>query len=833
MPKKSETTVGGTSITVRSEKQNKKITAKEFGKLIEWHLKYSLCKRVCEAHKEHLFTALALAVRDLCVDGMFATAARHESKQPKRIYYLSLEYLLGRMLPNNMYNLEIMDLLDEVKLDNPIPLREVLDCEYDPALGNGGLGRLAACILDSVATQGFAGYGYGINYQFGLFKQYFEQGWQKERADSWLDRNSPWQIERADRSCLIQMGGRIVYDDNDPDHIPHWVDTEQIIGVPYDMPIVGYGGKTVNYLRLFGAKSTNTLDIEVFNKGGYVEAVQKNIEVETISKVLYPSDDIEQGKYLRLMQQYFFVVCVVNDIIRRFLERHKGFEDLPEYAVLQLNDTHPTLAIVELMRVLQDVFKLSFEKAFSIVQRTMAYTNHTLLPEALEKWPVPMFERYLPRHLLIIYEINEYLMQQVEHKFPGDIQRLQRMSIIEEGPVKQIRMANLAMTGSFSVNGVAEIHTDLLIKNIASDFYDLWPEKFNNKTNGVTPRRWVLASNPGLSSFITDHIGTNWITHLEDLRRLEPLVETPSVIEELAEIKYKNKEMLAKLIDRTTGVMVDPKSIFDCQVKRVHEYKRQSLNILHIIHQYLSIVEDHKDLIYPKTYIFGGKAAPSYHMAKLIIKLINSVAQVVNNDKRVAGQLKIAFIPDYKVSVAEVVFPGSDISEQISTAGFEASGTGNMKFTMNGALTIGTRDGANIEIMREVGEENFYPFGLSSEEVAHFHEEGAYKPWDYYNNDPRIKRVMDSLQSDLFVGGEAKDLYEPLFQSIMSKDYFMNLADFASYAETQERVSTDYLNKEVWGKKVLLNIARSGTFSIDRTVKEYANDIWHVTSTED
>lgn len=809
-----------------------KITPEEFAKRIEWHLNYSLCKQVSEAHKEHLFNAVALAVRDLCVDGMFQTAKRHTEKQEKRVYYLSLEYLLGRLLPNNMYNLEIMDLIDKVKLDNPIPLKEVFDCEYDPALGNGGLGRLAACILDAIATLGYAGYGYGINYQFGLFKQYFDRGWQQERADSWLDKSSPWQIERADRACIVQIGGRISYESDDPTQTPHWVDTGQIIGVPFDMPIVGYQGKTVNYLRLFGAKSTNTLDIEAFNKGGYVQAVQKNIEVETISKVLYPSDDIESGKHLRLIQQYFFVVCVINDIVRRFLEQNKDFEELPNCAVIQLNDTHPTLAIVELMRVLMDVFKVPFEKAFSIVQRTMAYTNHTLLPEALEKWPLPMFEKYLPRHLLIIYQINEYLIKQISHKFPNDIEKIRRMSIIEEGNIKQIRMANIAMACSMSVNGVAEIHSNLLVKNIASDFYDMWPERFNNKTNGVTPRRWMLVSNPLLSNFISDRIGKGWITNLSELKKLEAFMSESECIEELQKIKLKNKERLASLIDQTTGVLVDPKSIFDCQVKRIHEYKRQSLNIFHIIHQYFSIIEDGKDLIAPKTYIFGGKAAPSYHMAKLIIKLINSVASVVNNDPRVKDQLKIAFIPDYKVSVAEVVFPGSDISEQISTAGFEASGTGNMKFTMNGALTIGTRDGANIEIMREVGEENFYPFGLTSDEVARLQMEGSYRPWDYYNQDLRIKRVLDSLQSELFTSGEPRDLYAPLFQAMMSRDYFMNLADFGMYVDIQEKVSKDYLEPKVWGTKALLNIARSGMFSIDRTVKEYAQDIWHVNSTE-
>ncbi len=811
----------------------KKPTAADLEKLIIWHLKYSLCKRVCEAHKEHLFIALALSVRDLCVDGMFKTAARHAAKDCKRVYYLSLEYLLGRLLPNNMYNLQIYDLLDEIKLDNPIPLKDVLDKEYDPALGNGGLGRLAACILDAVATQGLPGYGYGINYQFGLFKQYFENGWQRERADSWLDRSSPWQIERADRAHLLQIGGKIVYEEKNGTREPHWVDTQQIIGVPFDMPIVGYTGETVNYLRLFSAQSANTLDIETFNRGGYVEAVEKNIKVETISKVLYPSDSVEQGRYLRLIQQYFFCSCVINDIIRRFTEDHTDFRELPNKAVIQLNDTHPTLAIVELMRVLLDVYQLDWEEAFDITRKTMAYTNHTLLPEALEKWPVSMFEKALPRHLIIIYEINEWLMRQVREHFPNDPVKLSQMSLIEEGYEKKIRMAHLAITGSFSVNGVAAIHTELVKHKLVPDFYELWPDKFNNKTNGVTPRRWLLVANQGLSNLITTHIGDKWITDLSELRRLEPYATDESFLRKLIDVKKENKKRLALLIDNTTGITVSPDSIFDVQVKRIHEYKRQHLNALHIVHQYLSIVEDGKTLPQPITYIFGGKAAPGYEMAKLIIKLINNIAFVVNNDARVKDQIKVAFIPDYKVSSAEIIFPGSDVSEQISTAGYEASGTSNMKFAMNGALTLGTLDGANVEIRDEVGAENFYLFGLTAEEVDERHKNDSHKPWDYYNSDPRIKRVIDALTSGMFTPNEDKNLFAPIMQNIMFKDYYMILADFDSYVAAHEKIAQDYQNELEWAKKALLNIARSGKFSIDRTVDQYAQDIWHVQSSVD
>ncbi len=809
-----------------------KITAADLQQLIEWHIKYSLSKQVSEAHKSHLFTALALAVKDLAIDGMFKTANRNK-KAKKRVYYLSLEYLLGRLLVNNLSNFGLLDLLDEIHLDNPIPLREVIEEEPDPALGNGGLGRLAACILDAMATEDLPGYGYGINYQFGLFKQYFENGWQKERADSWLETASPWQIERGDRACLVPIAGEIIYEEKHGHRIPRWVNTRQIIGVPYDMPVVGFGGKTVNYLRLYAAKATNTLNLDLFNKGGYVDAVEENIKVETISKVLYPSDNIAQGKFLRLMQQYFFVSCVLSDILRRFSEEHLPFDELPNKVVLQLNDTHPTLAIAELMRLLIDVYGLEWDRAWKITRGCMAYTNHTLLPEALEKWPVSLFKKVIPRHLLIIYEINEWLMHEVRQKYPSDNAKLARMSLIEEGPEKQVRMANLAITGSFSVNGVAEIHTELVKHKLVPDFYDLWPEKFNNKTNGVTPRRWLLQADEGLASLITQHIGDKWITKLDELKKLEPLAKDENALKEINEIQFKNKERLADYIEQTMGINLNPHAIFDCQVKRIHEYKRQLLNAMHIMHQYLSFVEDGVELAYPKVYIFGGKAAPSYDFAKLTIKLINNIADIVNNDKRLKDQLKVVFIPDYKVSSAELIIPAADVSEQISTAGFEASGTSNMKLAMNGALTVGTLDGANVEILREVGEENFYLFGLTAEEVAERHQKGTHRPWDYYNNDLNIKRVMDSLQSGFWAPNEDKDLFAPIFQNIMFKDFYLLLADFESYCQIQEKISLDFKDRLLWGKKSLFNIARSGIFSIDRTVAEYARDIWHVAPVKD
>lgn len=804
-----------------------KVTAQMIAEKIERLMKYTLCKQVCEASKEDLFTALALAVREIAVESMYATASRYSRQNPKRIYYLSVEYLLGRSLVNNLDNLGIHDLLDQVKLDNPIPLRDVIDCEYDPALGNGGLGRLAACFIDSMATLGLPGYGYGLNYQFGLFKQVFENGYQKELADSWMERSSPWQIERADRACNVPIYGRVVYEEVNGERRPHWVDTETIVGVPYDMPIVGFGGKTVNYLRLFSARSSSELDIKTFNEGGYIKAVEKKIKSETISKVLYPSDAVEAGKELRLVQQYFFVSCAISDIMRRFLEQNTDLRDFPKKAAIQLNDTHPTLAIAELMRVLMDIHGLDWDTAWEITEKTMGYTNHTLLPEALERWSVSLLERVVPRHLAIIYDINDRLMKQVSQKYPGDVGKLSRMSIIEEGDAKKVRMGNLAIVGSHSINGVAAIHSELVKKNLAPDFYEMWPERFNNKTNGITPRRWLLSANPELADLISSKIGREWITHLDRLTEIAPYATDSDFVRSFFQIKKSNKEKLAKIILNTTGNVVDTDSLFDVQVKRMHEYKRQLLNALNIIYDYLQITEDGFSLPSPRTFILGGKAAPSYDFAKLVIKLFNNLSKVINNDPRVKDQMKVIFIPDYKVSIAERVFPAADVSEQISTAGFEASGTGNMKFMLNGALTVGTLDGANVEIREEVGEENFYLFGLTTPEVKKIHEDGSHKPWDLYNSDTRIRRIMDALSSNMFSPGEP-GIFKPIFQNIMTSDYYLLLADVGSYIDTQAKVGKDFLNKASWGKKAILNVAHSGKFSSDRTIAEYAKDIWDV-----
>ncbi|MBR1945481.1 MAG: glycogen/starch/alpha-glucan phosphorylase, partial [Alphaproteobacteria bacterium] len=696
-----------------------------------------------------------------------------------------------------------------------------------PALGNGGLGRMAACFIDSMATLGLPGYGYGLNYQFGLFKQAFENGYQKELADSWMERSSPWQIERADRACRVPIYGRLVYEEVNGERRPHWVDTETIVGVPYDMPIVGFGGKTVNYLRLFSARSDNQLDIKTFNEGGYIKAVEKKIKSETISKVLYPSDAVEAGKELRLTQQYFFVSCAISDIMRRFLETNTDLRDFPKKAAIQLNDTHPTLAIPELMRVLMDVHGLDWDTAWEITEKTMGYTNHTLLPEALERWSVTLLEKVVPRHLSIIYDINDHLMKKISAKYPGNVDKLARMSVIEEGDVKKVRMGNLAIVGSHSINGVAAIHSDLVKKNLAPDFYEMWPERFNNKTNGITPRRWLYSANPELSALISEHIGTNWVSHLDDLKKLAPFATDSDFIRSFFQIKKANKEKLAKIILNTTGNIVDTDSLFDVQVKRMHEYKRQLLNALNIIYNYLQITEDGLTLPSPRTFILGGKAAPSYDFAKLVIKLFNNLSQVINNDPRVKDQMKVVFIPDYKVSIAERVFPASDVSEQISTAGFEASGTGNMKFMLNGALTVGTLDGANVEIREEVGDENFYLFGLTTPEVKKIHTEGSHKPWDLYNSDSRIKRIMDALSSNMFSPSEP-GIFKPIFQNIMTSDYYLLLADIGSYIDIQAKVGKDFLNKASWGKKAVMNVACSGKFSSDRTISEYAEDIWDV-----
>lgn len=794
-----------------------------------WHVRYSLGKPGDDLCKHDTFTAVALTVRNRILDLMLETEKRYQQQDAKRLYYLSLEYLIGRSLTNNLINLGLYDLFRDALLEQGIDLEELEEYESDAALGNGGLGRLAACFLDSLATMDMPGYGYGINYEYGVFKQEIHHGYQHEKPDKWLKGMSPWLIERYDERCLVPVYGRIEHTvDSNGHYQPRWTDWKLIVGVPYDMPIVGYSGKTVNVLRLFSARSYHEFDMQIFNSGDYISAVEQKIASETISKVLYPSDSVAAGKELRLTQEYFLVACALRDVVRRYTKQHETFDAFPQKAAIQLNDTHPALAIAELMRILVDENRLPWEQAWQITEQTFGYTNHTLLPEALEKWPVDLFERLLPRHLQIIYEINRRFLEHVAWLYPGDREKLRRVSIIEEGEQKQVRMAHLAIIGSHSVNGVSELHSRLITTSLVPDFYEMFPHKFSNKTNGVTPRRWIKQANPRLSQLLDATIGEGWITDLQRLRALEPYAEDAEFQHQFRQVKQINKLRLAHLIRETTGISVPPDSLFDVQVKRIHEYKRQLLNVLHIIYTYLRLVEDHEFPSVPRTFVFAGKAAPGYWAAKNIIKLINNVASVVNHDHRARDYLHVVFLPDYRVSLAEVIIPGADLSEQISTAGMEASGTGCMKFAMNGALTIGTLDGANIEIREEVGEENIYIFGHTAEQIREMRQQGSYAPRALYESHPDIRRVMDTFLSDLFCPHEP-GLFRWIFDSLVHQgDYFFHLADLPSYIQAQELASQEYQQPEIWTRKAILNVARMGKFSSDRTVSEYARDVWHI-----
>ena len=795
------------------------------------HLKYSMGKKISDASLEDIFYSLGLAVRELMIDGLFETDERYQNNNVKRMYYLSLEYLIGRSLSNNLINLGIFDICSDALKKLGVNLSDIIETETDAALGNGGLGRLAACFLDSIATLGMPGFGYGINYEFGIFKQKIVDGYQVEQPDYWLREESPWLIEKADEACIVPLYGSVqIEKDVNGNYRPFWKDWKFIYGVPYDMPIVGYGGRTVNYLRLYSARASNEFDMNIFNSGDYLKAVEQKTTSEVVSKVLYPSDTVEQGKELRVIQEYFLVSCAMRDIVRRYSKKYKTFGKFASKVAIQLNDTHPALAIVELMRMLIDENGLSWNKSWKIAESTFGYTNHTLLPEAMERWPLSVFERILPRHLELIYDINQRFLKKVSTKWPNDLDRLSRMSIIEEGRNKHVRMAHLSIIGSHSVNGVAELHSKLITTNLVPDFYDMMPEKFNNKTNGITQRRWLLNVNPDLSNLISRSIGDNWISDLYKLRSLEEQIDNQEFTDEFQKIKLKNKERLSQYIFDTTNIKVDPASMFDIHVKRIHEYKRQLLNIMHIMHQYFSVVQDGMSLKVPKTYVFAGKAAPGYWAAKNIIKLINNVADVVNNDKRVGGQIKVVFLPDYNVSVAAKIIPAADVSEHISTAGKEASGTSNMKFALNGALTIGTLDGANIEIMEEVGADNIFIFGLKTEEIQELIKTNSYDPYHLYEMNNYIRRVMDSFKSDIF---SQKDpgLFSWIYESLVHNgDVYFHLADFESYAETHKKVELEFIDQSSWTKKAILNVARVGKFSSDRTISEYAKDIWGIKS---
>lgn len=816
-----------------TSKEKEKINEIEKARLklsIEHYIRYFIGKRPMELTKEETLQAISLAVREFAMDNMYRTISRYNEVGAKRVYYLSIEYLLGRSLENNLHNLDLFKLIKEIKIEGMpnLSMQDIYDAEYDPALGNGGLGRLAACYLDSMASLGLPGFAYGINYQFGLFKQKFENGWQIEQADTWLCEESPWQFARHDRKVTIPVNGRVEsYQAGNGRTYFAWVDTNTIYGVPYDFPIVGYQGKSVNYLRLFSAKTDDELDIKIFNEGGYMEAVKDKIKTETVSKVLYPADNIEEGKHLRLLQQYFFVSCAIQDIIRRFLEKSNDFHKMPDFVCIQLNDTHPALAIAEMMRLLMDQYGLEWDDAWEVTTKIFAYTNHTLLPEALEKWPSRILGRMLPRHLQIIYEINRRFMVFAREKFGENKEKLDKVSIVAgEGDDQVIRMANLSIVASFSVNGVAKLHTELIKTSLVPEFYELYPEKFINITNGITPRRWLLHANTSLSELISSKIGADWIVDLDELRKLEPYVKDKDFIEMFAGIKKKNKEALAFEIFKTTSEIVDAKSIYIVHAKRIHEYKRQLLTILQVIGDYLSIINDNVHPEVAKTYIFAGKAAPSYAYAKLIIKLINNVADVINHDPRVSGALKVIFMPDYKVSLAEKLMPAADISLQVSTAGFEASGTGNMKFALNGALTIGTYDGANIEIREQVGDENFYLFGLKDEQIRAMRP--TYNPRAIYEKSEYIKRILNALNSNMFCQKDHALLFKPIFENLLNRDYYFILADLEDFNKTVHQAQNDYMNKQKWFEKALLNVARIGYFSSDRAVSEYAQNIWHI-----
>ncbi len=773
------------------------------------------------------YMALAYTVRDRLIHRQIKTAQTYFDKDTKVVYYLSAEFLIGRLLTNNLINIGMYQQTRQILKDCGLDLDELLECEPEPGLGNGGLGRLAACFLDSLATLQIPAVGYGIRYEYGIFDQTIGNGWQEEHPDNWLRFGNPWEIPRTDYAVEVKLGGYTeAYTDQQGDYQVRWIPSQTVMGIPYDTPVPGYNNDTVNALRLWSAKATQEFNFKVFDAGDYTRAVADKTFSENISKVLYPNDNTLQGKELRLQQQYFFVSCSLQDIVRYYLRKHPNFDAFSDKIAIQLNDTHPAIGVAELMRLLIDEQKLDWDRAWQITCNSFAYTNHTLMVEALERWPVSLFGRLLPRHLEIIYEINYHFLEEVKAKYPGDKAKLARMSLFEEGGEKYIRMANLACVGSHAINGVAALHTELLKEDVLRDFYELWPEKFNNKTNGVTPRRWLLISNPQLAALINQKIGDRWITHLEDLKQLEAFADDAAFCANWREIKHTNKQALAECIRQNNGITVDPNSLFDIQIKRIHEYKRQLLNVLHVITLYNRIKRNPRLEILPRTIIFGGKAAPGYFMAKLFIKLINSVADVVNNDPDVNGRLKVVFLANYSVSLGQIAYPAADLSEQISTAGKEASGTGNMKFALNGALTIGTLDGANVEIREEVGAENFFLFGLTVQQVYALKAQG-YNPWHYYKSNEELKEVIDRIATGYFSSGDTK-LFKPIIDSLLHTDEYMLMVDYQAYIDCQERVSQTYQDQEKWTRMSILNAARIGKFSSDRTIWDYCQDIWKV-----
>jgi starch phosphorylase len=802
-------------------------TLEAFTKAITDNLYFTRGQALHGATQIDVYMALSYTIRDHLIERWRKTTDAYYESNPKFIYYLSAEYLLGRQLHQNMLYTDTADLAGVCLGKFDLDLNRYIHMDVEPGLGNGGLGRLAACFLDSLATMGIPCVGYGIRYEYGIFKQTFVDGWQVESPDDWLFYGNPWEFPQPDDMVEVGFGGYTEsYADEDGKTRVRWIPSQTVFGEPYHTLVPGYRTESVNVLRLWRARATKAFDFQLFDEGDYARAVEGKVDSENITKVLYPNDSTPQGKELRLKQQYFFVACSLRDIIRRFLGLNTEWDLFPEKAVIQLNDTHPVVAIPELMRILMDEHNLPWERAWEITRKTFAFTNHTLLPEALEKWPVDMFGRLLPRHLEIIFEINRRFLKEVRSHTPDDPERVTRMSIIEETPFRQVRMAHLATVGSFSVNGVAELQSNLLKERVMVDFYELWPEKFNNKTNGVTPRRFMKLANPRLVDLISSKIGDEWINDLEHLKGLEKYADQVRFRKAWRTVKRQNKADLADYIRQHNGIEVDPDSIFDVMVKRLHEYKRQLLKALHIITLYNRIKEDPQVEIVPRTFIFGAKAAPGYYMAKLIIKLINSVAEVVNNDPDVQGRLKVVFLENFNVTLGEKVYPAADISEQISMAGKEASGTGNMKFALNGALTTGTLDGANIEIRECVGEDNFFLFGLTAVEVFALKETG-YNPIEYYNSNPALKAAIDRIGSDYFSAGD-RGLFQPIVDSLLIHDEYLLMADYETYIDCQERAEKTYLDEETWTRMTILNVARCGFFSSDRTMKQYCEDIWGV-----
>lgn len=793
------------------------------------HLEYSLAKDEYSCTARDCYKSIALTVRDRLIERWIETQQTYYKKDVKRVYYLSMEYLIGRFLGDALLNLGLYEnaykALEELDYD----LEKLRIVEPDAGLGNGGLGRLAACFLESMATLELPAYGYGIRYEYGIFSQKIRDGYQVETPDNWLRYGNPWEIERPEYIYLVKFYGKVnQYQDDRGILHTEWIDTEDVIAMPYDTPIPGYRNNTVNNLRLWSAKATREFEFRYFDEGNYGKAVEDKISSENISKVLYPRDDFRMGQELRLKQEYFLVSSSLQDIIGRFKKSHaNSFLKFPEKVGIQLNDTHPALAIPELMRILVDIEGLDWKKAWEITVKTFGYTNHTILPEALEKWSEDLLEWVLPRHLQIIHEINRRFLEEVKRKYPYDLNRVKRFSLIEEGNEKKVRMANLAIVGSHAVNGVAALHTEIIKKRIFRDFYEIWPDKFSNKTNGIAQRRWLALCNWELADLITLKIGDGWITNLFELKKLMAFSENSSFQEKWREIKIRNKQRLAEYIKQKNKLIVNIDSIFDCQVKRFHEYKRQLLNTLHLITLYNRLKSGMVENFVPRTVIFGGKSAPGYVRSKLIIKLINSVAEVVNNDRDIGDRLKVVFLPDYSVSLAQLIIPAADLSEQISTAGMEASGTGNMKFALNGALTIGTLDGANIEIKEEIGDDNIFIFGLIAEKVEELRHNN-YNPREYYKNNQELKKALDMIKEGYF-SPQSPSLFKSIIDSLLNQgDYFMVLADYEAYINCQEQVSQTYRNQKIWTKMSILNVANMGKFSSDRTISQYANEIWKV-----